>query len=293
MSLIFAAALAASDQYVPRDPENEFERWAAGHTTGPIVHKDAHYFDIYKRHFGPARAAWHARRRAGDGRPFQLVEIGVQSGGGLEMWKSFFGEDAHLHGIDINPATRRFRNHSRHIQVHLGSTSDDDFMQRLVQRLPLIDIVIDDGSHHSLDIWRAFTLLYPLLRTAGGVYLVEDLHTNYWLNAEFQERGEGFSFINRAKTLVDELNAYDVSDKRFNPRRFARDSPLSGLQPTAFTNSTASIHFYNGVVVMEKQERTGPFVDVQLGSLKVGHSHLEHKRPPGTPTARPRPAAGV
>ena len=290
MASLCCLAAATAAPYAPSDPNNEFEQWTADHVSGPILHKARHYFAIYERHFRPVRTAVAARQRTGEQRPLRMLEIGVQSGGSLELWKSYFGEASQLLGLDINPATERFTNRKRGIKVHLGSTSDAAFMHRLVRQLSSqepLDIVIDDGSHHSLDIWRAFTALYPLVRTNGGVYLVEDLHTNYWMNGEFQERGQNFSFVNRAKALVDEMNAYDAVDPRHNKKHFRRGAraPLQELAPTAFTNSTASIHFYNGVVVIEKQLRTGPFEDVLVGNQKTPHHFREHKRPEGTPAA--------
>ena len=169
MPLLLALAGAVS-RYEAIDPDSEFERWAAGHETGPMLHKDQHYyhFAIYERHFffrcmsnlrappPPLRTRMRASSRQ---RPIRLLEIGVQSGGSLEMWKSYFGEELHLHGIDINPGILRFANRSRHIHMHIGSTSDERFMAELAHRLPPLEFVIDDGSHHSMDIWRAFAQL--------------------------------------------------------------------------------------------------------------------------------------
>lgn len=163
----------AGTKYVPWDPSNEFEQWVGSHTTGPIIHKRRGYFAVYERHFRAVRAS------ATPSRPVRMLEIGVQSGGSLEMWKSYFGERSlELHGIDINPGTARFNRPERNITIHVGSTSDPKFMSKTVARLPALDIVVDDGSHHSLDIRRAFVALFPKVTTQGGVYLVEDLHTN-------------------------------------------------------------------------------------------------------------------
>ncbi len=32
-----------------------------------------------------------------------IVEVGVDNGGSLKMWKKYFGERAEIHGIDIDP----------------------------------------------------------------------------------------------------------------------------------------------------------------------------------------------
>jgi hypothetical protein len=85
------------------------------------------------------------------------------------------------------------------------------------------------------DVMASFQFLYP--RTAaGGVYMVEDLHTAYW-----NEYGGGAhragSFIEFCKSLIDELNA-DHSRKQ--------------VPVTAFTKSTLSMHFYDSVAVFAR-----------------------------------------
>ena len=60
-----------------------------------LVHKWHHYIPLYDRYFGPWR-----------NRPLRFLEIGVSRGGSLTMWRKFFGAEAVLFGIDINPACR-------------------------------------------------------------------------------------------------------------------------------------------------------------------------------------------
>jgi ubiquinone/menaquinone biosynthesis C-methylase UbiE len=38
------------------------------------------------------------------GKPVRILEIGVYSGGSLDMWRDYFGPTAHVTGIDIQPA---------------------------------------------------------------------------------------------------------------------------------------------------------------------------------------------
>jgi hypothetical protein len=70
----------------------------------------------------------------------------------------------------------------------------------------------------------------------NAVYAVEDLHTAYW-----PDFGGGLcapgSFIERAKSLVDSLNA---------------DHARGAIAPDAFTRQTLSISFYDSMVVFEK-----------------------------------------
>merc|ERR550532_3306564 len=61
-------------------------------TKGHGIHKWLQYFPAYQRHLGKFI-----------GREVHVVEIGIQSGGSLDMWKSVFGAGAHVYGCDIDP----------------------------------------------------------------------------------------------------------------------------------------------------------------------------------------------
>ena len=42
------------------------------------------------------------------GKKIIFVEIGVQDGGSLIFWQDFFGPNARIIGIDLNPRAKRF-----------------------------------------------------------------------------------------------------------------------------------------------------------------------------------------
>src|SRR4051794_39768286 len=58
------------------------------HTDGPGLWKWRHYFPVYERHL--ARFV---------GQEVHIVEVGVFSGGSLEMWKEYFGPGARIYGV--------------------------------------------------------------------------------------------------------------------------------------------------------------------------------------------------
>ena len=62
-----------------------------------LIHKWDHYFEIYDRHFSRFR-----------GKPINIVEFGVSQGGSIQMWQDYFGADAQIFGVDINPNCQRF-----------------------------------------------------------------------------------------------------------------------------------------------------------------------------------------
>lgn len=149
------------------------------------------YFDIYERQL--ARFI---------GWPMRMLEIGVQRGGSLRMWKKYFGGLSTVVGVDIDPSCKKFDEPS--LPVRIGDQADTKFLADVVAEFGPFDLVIDDGSHNQGDVRATFHYLYPRL-SLGGVYLVEDLHCAYW---EKHEGGFGRpgTFIEYEKSLLDELH---------------------------------------------------------------------------------------
>lgn len=195
-----------------------------------LLHKWHHYFEIYERHFARFR-----------GRPICLVEFGVSQGGSLQMWRDYFGPQAVIHGVDINPQCRQFEEPGTHI--HIGDQEDRAFLRRLAGELPPIDILIDDGGHTMRQQIHTFEELFPSVQPEG-VYLVEDLHTSYWKRWGGGVRKPG-TFIEYSKHFIDKLHAWHSQE-------------LGRLAVDDFTRSVASLHFYDSVLVIEKRPMSAP-----------------------------------
>jgi hypothetical protein len=197
---------------------------------GRLIRKWMHYFDIYHRHFARFRA-----------RPCTIVEFGVYHGGSLQMWRDYFGPQARIIGVDINPRLTAIDDAG--VEIVIGDQGDRRFLRQLAQRVGQIDVLIDDGGHTMMQQIATVEELYGAV-APEGVILVEDTHTSYW-----REFGGGlrasYSFMEFAKRLVDELNAFHSRDPHSFP-------------PGVFTRGTRSMHFYDSVVVIEKQPRQPP-----------------------------------
>lgn len=197
---------------------------------GRLITKWLHYFDVYHRHF--------ARYR---GRPCTLVEVGVFHGGSLQMWRNYLGPEARIIGVDVNPRLSGLDEPG--IEIVIGDQSDRAFLRELARRAGTIDILIDDGGHTMAQQITTLEELYGAV-AADGVLLVEDTHTSYW-----REYGGGlrnpFTFMEFAKRLVDELNAWHSRD-------------ANSLAPGPFTTTARSMHFYDSIVVIEKGPHPRP-----------------------------------
>ena len=197
---------------------------------GRLINKWEHYFDIYHRHFARFR-----------GQPCTLLEVGIFHGGSLQMWRDYLGPQARIVGVDVNPRVSELADDR--VEIHIGDQGNPAFIAELAKKVGAIDILIDDGGHQMMQQINTLLGLYDSV-TADGVILVEDTHTSYW-----REYGGGLratqSFMEFAKQLVDELNAWHSRD----PQSFS---------PGRFTQSTRSMHFYDSIVVIEKGAHPQP-----------------------------------
>jgi len=211
------AAAAASD------PANPLRAYVNGIAAGPGVWKWDDYFDIYHRHFAKFR-----------GREVHIVEIGVFSGGSLGMWRQYFGAQARVYGVDIDPACKAYERDG--VQIFIGDQGDRNFWRRFKAAVPRVDIVVDDGAH--LTPRQIVTLEEMLPHIApGGTFLCEDVHGIF----------NGFSLY--VSGFANALNA-----ARWRKHRTHGAEPAPGCDVTLFQAMVRSIHLYPWVVVFEKHD---------------------------------------
>jgi 23S rRNA U2552 (ribose-2'-O)-methylase RlmE/FtsJ len=219
-------------------PAGALEAIFYGHK-GRIANKWHHYLEIYERHFEPLRQREH---------PPRILELGVSRGGSLEIWRKYFGADARIVGIDIDPACMDRVDPENTVIV--GDQSDPAVLASAIERLGGgVDLVIDDGSHLGRHQISTFDYLYPKI-SERGVYVCEDLHCSYWSTHEGGLRREG-TFIEHAKALIDRLHGW-----------YLEDAAQAAAMP--FAEATYGIFVYLDLVVIEKRPISRPF-HVQMG----------------------------
>ena len=204
-------------------------RWYFDHNDGRLIHKWLHYFPIYERHLAPFR-----------GRAVTMLEIGVLHGGSLQMWRHHLGRRSQIVGFDVEPRVAQLAEPG--IDVLVGDQSDPDFLDALVARYGELDIVLDDGSHLPEHQIASITHLWPHL-AEGGVYIVEDLHSNYW-SSYGGGRGQPGTFIAWLHERLDDLHAFHSEDPAFVVNEWTR--------------TLNAIHLYDSVAVLEKATREPP-----------------------------------
>jgi cephalosporin hydroxylase len=234
----FARGIEAPIDALPTqriEERGELEAYFDGHTEGPGIWKWQHFFDIYDRHLGRLR-----------GRPLQVVEIGVFNGGSLEMWSHYFGPQAHICGVDINPSCVRFAREG--IEIAIGDQGDPAFWEAFLRDRPAPDVVIEDGGHAPEQQVVTLECLLPSMRP-GGVYLSEDLHGS---DQPFHAFLDGLQ-----RPLNDIAWPHDVT-------------PTSGLH-----RQVASIHRYPLIAVIEKPTWCPPAFEAPMQGSEWENTTLQ------------------
>jgi hypothetical protein len=196
--------------------DNPLADYFESHQTGRGILKWLHYFDIYHRYF-----------QKFVGREVHIVEIGIFSGGSLDMWKQYFGPKCRIYGVDIHKECKVYEDSQT--KIFIGDQADRSFWEEFKKSVPRVDIVIDDGGH--LPHQQIVTLeeMLPHLQT-GGVFLCEDI------------LGVHQGFAAYLYGLSDRLNAYGIKPDG------------SEVDPSEFQRSIYGVHLYPFLAVIEKAE---------------------------------------
>jgi len=189
-----------------------------------LIHKWHHYIPLYDHYFSKFR-----------GTPVKFLEIGVSEGGSLQMWREYFGAEAKIFGVDINPGCKKFDGIAG--QVRIGSQTDANFLKSVIDEMGGVDVILDDGSHHMDHIAISLRTLFPILQN-GGLYMIEDLHCSYWYRF-----GGGYhsknNFFNRVRDIVDDMHGWYHTKK---PKE------------SAVSENCSAIHIHDSIVVFEKNK---------------------------------------
>ena len=187
------------------------------------------YMDHYQKEFGLIRRL-----------KLNILEIGIggykdPKGGGqsLRMWQEYFPNSI-IYGIDIEDKSYH---EDKRIKIFKGSQNDPEFLEEVAIKIGKINIVIDDGSHINEHVITSFRTLFPYLAN-GGIYVIEDLQTSYWLGyaGSWKNRNKPTTSMAMLKDYVDGLNY------QYIPNRYS----------SYFDENIVSIHFYPKIVFIFK-----------------------------------------
>lgn len=130
---------------------------------------------------------------------FNLLEIGIDAGRSLRTWNDLFLY-ASIYGIDIGHEYEHDRG-----KIYKGDQSSISDLDNVLTQIstdinnaykiynPEIirdkypykcRLIIDDGSHVPEHQLLTFNYLFDKCLTFGGVYIIEDIETSYWIKSE-------------------------------------------------------------------------------------------------------------
>ncbi len=220
-------------------PDNElFKIFLAGSN----IHKWHHYFDIYTRYFERFRD-----------RPITMLEIGVFRGGSLRMWKEYFHPDSTIVGIDIDKSCQAHEIAAQNVFVRIGSQADPNFLANVNGEFGPFDIILDDGSHKTHHQIVSFAALFRDALKDGGCYMVEDVHSNYWLRHVDSPE----TFIDLTKQMIDMMHEpyFDHKEIEF---RHNHPEAIREMEVSYLSANLSSIAFHDSIVVLDKKKHHLP-----------------------------------
>lgn len=211
--------------------------------TGKASDKWESYLDYYEELFKNLR-----------NNDIRLLEIGIQNGGSLDTYLEYFKKAKILIGCDINPNCSLLTYEDKKVHVVVGDANDEATYQKILGINNEFDIIIDDGSHVSIDILNSFLSYFQHLKP-GGIYVIEDTHTLYSKNFGGGVLNE-FSVYNFFKKLVDVVN-YEWWGNQINLDEYLSTFFLRGV-PAFITEGTIdSVEFRNSIITIRKSQTPG------------------------------------
>lgn len=230
---------------------------------GNVSDKWEHYLSVYERelHFLASQET-----------PLRLLEIGVQNGGSLQIWREYLPVGSHIVGVDIDPLVRSLEL-GANVELHVFDATDRTESLRFLGDSSY-DLIVDDGSHVSADIIKTFEHLFSRL-VAGGIYFIEDTHCSYYAShgGGFQSRDTAIEYFKR---IIDGINA-DHFEK--DVEAAVPQEVLTRLHD--IRRAIESISFYDSMIVIRKSNpgRVLPFRRTLTGSIAPvqdiqNHLHL-------------------
>ena len=180
--------------------------------------KHGNYFEIYEELFSKYV-----------GKKIIFVEVGILSGGSLFMWRDYFGENARIIGVELNPVAKKWEKHG--FEIFIGDQSDPFFWEKFYKKVGKIDVLLDDGGHKNIQQITSFMESYNNINQ-NGIIVVEDTHTSYMKKKGFKNPSN-YSFINFCNLIIENLH---------------RRNPSANKSLNILSKKIDSIYFYDSIV---------------------------------------------
>lgn len=187
-------------------------------------YKDSKYMSIKHTSYFQVYEELLARYR---NKKITFVEVGVLNGGSLFMWRSYFGHQARIIGIDFNPGAKKWQKEG--FEIFIGNQADPMFWDDFFKSVGEVDIILDDGGHTNEQQIITTNKTVPYIRD-GGMLIVEDTHSSYLKKYGNPSK---YSFMKYVTNIIDSINS-----------RF----PFVGASQNDLNKSIYSVSVYESIV---------------------------------------------
>jgi hypothetical protein len=240
---------------------------------------DHNYLAFYERYFSPRRND-----------RVNILEVGIGEGPSLAVWEAYF-PNATIIGADINPRCANLRR--PRVSIEIIDQSNLEHLVHLAMKYAPFDIIVEDGSH----LWEhqitTLKTLFPFVKQ-GGIYIVEDLQTNFG-NMEGGFRGvASISCVEYLKKLVDLRVADTQIDIRKEEDAFLRTYGRA-INTITFYRRACLIErgFWNADIDEGRAPRTEPYFPNDMDSSIIPVEILAHIGEIGDRTSKTGSIRGV
>jgi hypothetical protein len=217
----------------------------------------------YQSHYNRILAPWRNQS-------ISMLEIGEQNAQSLEEWARYFVNAQKIVGCDINPSLEKINYDDPRIHTVIGNINHPEIYQKIHTICPGFDLIVDAGSHKSVDILLSFAIYFRFLKP-GGVYIVEDTYTQYDENyggGVLNERSV-YGFFKR---LIDVLNYQFWEDSGIQITTLLQTYLPSDKLPKFIQEGWIDgIEFRNSLIIIHKAH--------EVGHQKLGQKLLRAKPP--------------
>jgi cephalosporin hydroxylase len=114
-------------------------------------------------------------------KPNTVLEIGVESGGSMNLWAEFSASDAMCIGVDMDRKIEglQYKNRSQKFNFIIGDSHKIETVEKVKALLgdKKVDFLFIDGDHSEQGVSVDFEKYLPLVRT-GGIIAFHDINTS-------------------------------------------------------------------------------------------------------------------
>lgn len=126
--------------------------------------------------------------------PIDFLEIGINFGGSLMMWREYFENARSIVGVDIRHSFEPFTASDR-IDAFVFDAGSESEVAANFDVTKRFDIIIDDGAHEADSQLKLFQLHRNRVK-AGGLYIIEDVQ-------DIVGQFERFNALPERPTIID------------------------------------------------------------------------------------------